>query len=218
MKIGFYVSRAATRLKKFLKNIEIHHPTLIKSIDFIVTDNLEDNELESICLRLNINFIYLNLENINARNLYSSNYICSLMVDRKTDYLFIYCDSIIKGEILEKFENRIINFHPSLLPAHKGLMAIDQALNNSTFLLGNTAHFIDEGIDTGPVIIQSIFSSVDFENYDQVLDLQVPMLIQLFYWFINNRIFVKNGKVFVSGANYKIDTFVPNIEFDFNNK
>jgi phosphoribosylglycinamide formyltransferase-1 len=213
MKIGFYVSRTATRLKKFLKNIEFQHPNLVKNIDFVVTDNLNDIELESICLSLKINFFYLNLESIKAKNLFSSNYICALMEERKTDYLFIYCDSIIKGDILGKFANRIVNFHPSLLPAHRGLMAIDQALNKNTFLLGNTAHFVDKEIDTGPVIIQSIFPLIHFENYDQVLDLQVPMLIQLFYWFIENRIFVENGKVIVRGANYNIGTFVPNIEF-----
>jgi phosphoribosylglycinamide formyltransferase-1 len=214
MKIGFYVSRKATRLKKFLRELESVHTNLLKHIDFIVTDNQNDAELGFLCEKLKIDFFYLNLANIKSKNLYSSNYVCSIMENRKTDYLFIYCDSIIKGEILIKFKNRIINFHPSLLPAHQGLMAIDQALKQNTFLLGNTAHFVDAGIDTGPVIIQSLLPTALFEDYDQVLDLQIPMIKQLFYWLIDNRISITNHKVIIKDASYKVDVFIPNIEID----
>ncbi|MFP5080824.1 formyltransferase family protein [Pedobacter sp. JCM 36344] len=218
MKIGFYVSRTATRLKKFLKVVELQHLEIVEKIDFVVTDNLDDGELEHLCNSLSIKFIYLSLSNIKSKNLYSSDFVCSIMEQRTTNYLFIYCDSIIKGDILKKFPNRIVNFHPSLLPSHKGLLAIDQALKDKTFLLGNTAHFVDAGIDTGPVIMQSIFPSAHFTHYNQVLDLQIPMLIQLFYWFSDNRIVVSdNNTVLVERAVYHIDTFIPNLEISNRN-
>lgn len=215
MKAGFYVSRIATRLKKFLNHVYETDSGLLKKIDFIVSDNLNDIDLKIMCEKYNIYFEYLNLENVKAKNLYSSNHIFQLMTKRDIDYLFIYCDSILKGDILNKYKNRIINFHPSLLPAHRGLMAIDQALNENSFLIGNTAHFVDYGIDTGPVIMQSILSANNFKNYDQVLDLQIPMIRQIFYWLIDGRLRIIDNKVIIEGGDYTISSFIPNIEFNY---
>ncbi len=61
---------------------------------------------------------------------------------------------IIKQDILDAFDGRVINIHPSLLPAFPGLQAWKQALDYGTKVAGCTVHFVDEGTDTGPIIIQ----------------------------------------------------------------
>ena len=61
---------------------------------------------------------------------------------------------IIKGGILSAFRGRIVNIHPSLLPAFPGLQAWKQALAYGTKVAGCTVHFVDEGTDTGPIIVQ----------------------------------------------------------------
>jgi phosphoribosylglycinamide formyltransferase-1 len=61
---------------------------------------------------------------------------------------------IVKPGLLRAFAGRIINIHPSLLPNFPGLHAGRQALEASATETGCTVHFVDEGIDTGPVIIQ----------------------------------------------------------------
>jgi phosphoribosylglycinamide formyltransferase-1 len=61
---------------------------------------------------------------------------------------------IIKNGILKEFQGRIINIHPSLLPAFPGLYAWKQALEYGTKVAGCTVHFVDEGTDTGPIIVQ----------------------------------------------------------------
>jgi len=53
-----------------------------------------------------------------------------------------------------RFRNRVVNVHPSLLPAFPGLDAIGQALEAGVETTGVTVHFVDQGIDTGPVILQ----------------------------------------------------------------
>ena len=63
---------------------------------------------------------------------------------------------ILKNDIVKKFQNCIINIHPSLLPAFKGINAQEQAIEYGVKVSGCTAHFIDEGIDTGPIILQEI--------------------------------------------------------------
>ena len=55
---------------------------------------------------------------------------------------------------LERFPNRIINVHPALLPAFPGLDAVAQALAYGVRITGVTVHFVDEGVDTGPIILQ----------------------------------------------------------------
>ena len=63
---------------------------------------------------------------------------------------------IISPEFVKKYKNRIINIHPSLLPAFPGLNSQKQALEYGAKYSGCTVHFVDAGIDTGPVIIQAV--------------------------------------------------------------
>ncbi len=61
---------------------------------------------------------------------------------------------ILKGEFLRAFPLRVVNIHPSLLPAFPGLEAWKQALDYGVKLTGCTVHFVDQGIDSGPIIAQ----------------------------------------------------------------
>ena len=63
---------------------------------------------------------------------------------------------IISPEFVKKYKNRIINIHPALLPAFSGLDSQKQALEYGAKYSGCTVHFVDAGMDTGPVIIQAI--------------------------------------------------------------
>ncbi len=63
---------------------------------------------------------------------------------------------IISPQFVKKFKNRIINIHPALLPSFTGLNAQKQALDYGAKYSGCTVHFVDAGMDTGPVIIQAV--------------------------------------------------------------
>jgi len=108
---------------------------------------------------------------------------------------------------------KIINFHPILLPSFAGLNAIDQALESSALIMGNTAHFIDKGIDAGPIIMQNIISKFDYEGYQSFVNLQLIMLKQISIWLNENRIVIEGGSVHVKDANYTIGDFIPAVEF-----
>jgi phosphoribosylglycinamide formyltransferase-1 len=61
---------------------------------------------------------------------------------------------LLSAAFVARFRNRIVNVHPALLPAFPGLDAIGQALESGVATTGVTVHFVDEGIDTGPAIVQ----------------------------------------------------------------
>jgi len=63
---------------------------------------------------------------------------------------------IISPEFVKKYKNRIINIHPALLPSFPGLDSQKQALEYGAKYSGCTVHFVDSGMDTGPIIIQAI--------------------------------------------------------------
>ena len=61
---------------------------------------------------------------------------------------------IVKQGLLNTFPNKVVNIHPSLLPAFPGLNACQQALDYGARVTGCTMHFVDSGMDTGPIILQ----------------------------------------------------------------
>jgi phosphoribosylglycinamide formyltransferase-1 len=61
---------------------------------------------------------------------------------------------LLSPEFVARFRSRVVNIHPALLPAFPGLDAIGQALAAAVETTGVSVHFVDEGVDTGPVILQ----------------------------------------------------------------
>ena len=64
---------------------------------------------------------------------------------------------ILGGAFIRRFEGRILNVHPSLLPAFPGIRAIEQAVDYGVQVMGVTVHFVDEGVDSGSVLLQESF-------------------------------------------------------------
>jgi phosphoribosylglycinamide formyltransferase-1 len=71
---------------------------------------------------------------------------------------------VLKGEFLRAFEGRIVNVHPSLLPSFPGLEAWKQALDHGVKMTGCTVHFVDAGVDCGPIIGQQSVPVLDTDT------------------------------------------------------
>ncbi len=76
---------------------------------------------------------------------------------------------LLSDEFLARFPGRVINVHPALLPAFPGLQAVQQALDYGVKVFGVTVHFVDGGVDTGPVILQRAIELPDASDADEVL-------------------------------------------------
>jgi phosphoribosylglycinamide formyltransferase-1 len=79
---------------------------------------------------------------------------------------------IISPEFVKKYKNRIINIHPALLPAFPGLNSQKQALEYGAKVSGCSVHFVDAGMDTGPVIIQAVVK-IDEKDTEESLSKRI---------------------------------------------
>ena len=82
---------------------------------------------------------------------------------------------LLSDEFLRAFPERVINVHPALLPAFPGLEAVDQALAYGVKVFGVTVHFVDEGVDTGPVILQRAIELPTATSAQEVLERLHPI-------------------------------------------
>jgi phosphoribosylglycinamide formyltransferase-1 len=79
---------------------------------------------------------------------------------------------LLTPAFVQRFRNRIINVHPALLPAFPGLEAVQQALDHGSKVTGVTVHFVDEGVDSGPIIFQQpvpVPPSRDWEELEETI-------------------------------------------------
>ena len=212
LRFAFYVSGNASRLVKIIEM----YPEIIENTFVVVNDEGPNQDLMDMLEVRKIDYIEYDYEQLglkgNDRNLYTSNLLLNKFKDISIDFSFCFGGKILKGELLTSYRNKIINFHPSILPMFPGVKSIDKALNEGAFLLGNTAHFIDEGTDTGPAIMQSCMHSQHFSGYEDVIGLQLPMVYQIYCWLSESRLSVRNNRVIIEGANYSSITFYPKLE------
>jgi phosphoribosylglycinamide formyltransferase 1 len=103
---------------------------------------------------------------------------------------------IIKEGLLDAYPGRVINIHPSLLPAFPGLHAWKQALDYGTKVAGCTVHFVDAGTDTGPIIVQN---SVPILDDDTPESLHARIQIEEHQAYPEALRAIENGTLKVSG-------------------
>jgi len=212
IKFAFYVSGNATRLIKIIEQ----YPAILERTFLVVNDEAPNLKLGKLLLGEKIEYHEFQYKEKDlkgqSKNIYLSELLLKKFKEKNIDYSFCFGGKILCGQLLTVYKNKIINFHPAVLPMFPGVKSIDQALNANTFLLGNTAHFIDEGVDTGPVIMQSVIHREHFNDYDDVLDHQLAMINQIYTWILDNRLVIENKKVRIKNAIYKKITFYPNLE------
>jgi phosphoribosylglycinamide formyltransferase-1 len=103
---------------------------------------------------------------------------------------------LLSGHFIREFTMKIVNIHPSLLPAFPGLDAQHQALEHGVKFSGCTAHFVEEGLDSGPIIRQAV---VPVEDGDSVESLSARILIEEHRIYSEAIALVLSGKFRVEG-------------------
>ena len=74
---------------------------------------------------------------------------------------------LLSPDFVARFRNRVINVHPALLPAFPGIDAVQQAIDHGSKVTGVTVHFVDEGVDSGPIILQRPVPVAPSRDWDE---------------------------------------------------
>jgi len=97
--------------------------------------------------------------------------LAELLVSRSIDLVCLAgFMRILGGGLLDAFSGRILNIHPSLLPAFPGLHAQAQALAHGVKVSGCTVHYVDSGTDTGPIVLQSSVPVLESDTADSLAE------------------------------------------------
>ncbi|HEY2316851.1 MAG TPA: phosphoribosylglycinamide formyltransferase [Solirubrobacteraceae bacterium] len=105
---------------------------------------------------------------------------------------------LVSEAFLSAFADRVINVHPALLPAFPGLGAVQQAIDYGVKVFGVTVHFVDGGMDTGPVIFQRAVELADATDAEAVLEQLHPIEHDL---LVEAVLLIARGAVRVDQAN-----------------
>ncbi len=113
---------------------------------------------------------------------------------------------VLTSHFLKAFPMRVVNIHPALLPAFPGLGVQEKAVNYGVRFSGCTVHFVDEGVDAGPIIAQAVVPVFPTDTGDtlaeRILRMEHRIYPKVIQWISEGRVRVEGRRVFVHGANF----------------
>lgn len=174
-------------------------------VDVLVSDNPEAGALET-AKKHGIETAVFRKEDYPTNKAHNQA-IVDFLAPRKIDLVVLagYM-RIVKAPLLEAYPNRIINIHPALLPSFPGLDGQKQALEYGVRYSGCTVHFVDPGVDTGPIILQKV---VPVEQDDTVETLAARILKEEHKLLPRAITLIVQGKVDVEGRRVRIQGYRP---------
>ncbi len=145
----------------------------IRALNGVVISSRSDAEGVKRAADMNIACRVVERKDYNSKEEFEKELI-RILREYKTDLVVTAGFMILLSPyFIREFRNSIINIHPSLLPAFPGKDAQQQALDYGVSITGCTCHFIDEGVDTGPIIMQA---PVAVETGDDIVSLSKKIL------------------------------------------
>ncbi|HIE46364.1 MAG: phosphoribosylglycinamide formyltransferase [Nitrosopumilus sp.] len=158
LNLGILISGRGSNMESILKSIKRKKIPINAAV---VISNKPDARGLKIAEKLGINIEVIESKKFKGNRVeYDKKIISTLIKYGVTPKNGLVCLAgfmrIISPEFVKKYKNRIINIHPALLPSFTGLDSQKQALEYGVKYSGCTVHFVDSGMDTGPVIIQAV--------------------------------------------------------------
>ncbi|TDR57277.1 phosphoribosylglycinamide formyltransferase-1 [Halomonas ventosae] len=142
--------------------------------------------------------------------------LCKYMDKHDIDYVLSFYTKFYTEKIREKFKDRIINFHPSLLPAFKGMDGFGDGIAYHTKIIGTTVELIKDVMDEGKIVMQSACAVEPGQAKEtmrhRIFVQQCKTLIQVVQWIKEDRLTVHGNNVSIRGAFYHDIEFSPSLE------
>jgi phosphoribosylglycinamide formyltransferase-1 len=168
--LGVLVSGRGSNLQAILDAINADR--LVAKIGVVISDNPEANALRRVA-GMDIPTAVVERKNFASKQEFEAAIIAQLDLHHVELVILAGFMRILSPQFLNRFPARVMNIHPALLPSFPGLDAQAQALRYGVKIAGATVHFVDEGMDSGPIILQE---AVPVEDYDTVATLSERIL------------------------------------------
>ncbi len=165
LSLGVLASGSGSNFQSIIDNIESGY--LNAKIAVLITDNPNAYAIER-ARKHNIEILILKPKDFPSRPAYFSH--IALELENRASELVILAGfmRVVSKTLIEKYPNRIMNIHPALLPSFPGLHGQKQAADYGVKISGCTVHFVDEGMDTGPIIAQAAVPAYHDDTEDSL--------------------------------------------------
>lgn len=190
-RIGILLSGRGSNFAAIARNVQAGK--LDAEIAVVISNKPEAGGLET-ARGLGLNAVSLPSKGL-AREAYDQQLIAELRKHNVELVVLAGYMRLLSGEFVRAFPMRVVNIHPSLLPAFPGLDAQHQAWKHGVKFSGCTVHFVDEGLDSGPIVAQAL---VPVQDGDSAEDLSARILAE------EHRIYSEAIGLVLSG-NYRIE-------------
>lgn len=208
LKIAVLVSGGGTNLQAIMDAID--HQTITNTeISVVISNNKNAYALERAAKK-GIENICISPKDYESRDAFNTAFLQKLNSYHVDLVVLAGFLVVIPPEMIAEYRNRMINIHPSLIPSFcgtgfYGLKVHEGVLERGVKVTGATVHFVDEGTDTGPIILQKAVA-VEQGDTPEVLQRRVmeqaewKILPQAIDLIANGRVKVENGKTFITEA------------------
>ena len=196
--LGVLVSGRGSNLQAILDAINAER--LTAKIGVVISDNPEANALRRVA-GMDIPTAVVERKKYGSKQEFEAAIIEQLDLHHVELVLLAGFMRILSPQFINRFPMRIMNIHPALLPSFPGLDAQEQAIRYGVKVSGATVHFVDEGMDSGPIILQE---AVPVEDDDTVTTLAERIL------HLEHRLYVRavrlycEGRIHISGRAVKV--------------
>lgn len=200
LNIAVLISGRGSNLQSIIDNVESGYiPNACVSV--VISDKKDAYGLER-AINHDINAVFIDPAAYQSKE-HFENALLEVLAKFSTDVLLLAGFMRILGSnVIKAYSNRIMNIHPALLPSFKGLHAQKQALDYGVKIAGCTVHFVDEGMDSGPIILQKSVPVLDSDTEDSLSErilaqehIIFPEAVKL---FAEGRLDVKGRRVHIS--------------------
>ncbi len=165
-KLAVLVSGNGSNLQSIIDSI--NNGDINANISLVIS-NVETAFALKRAKKENLKSAFLNHKNFSSRESFDQA-LSELLIKHEVDLIVLAgFMRILSNSFIEKFNRKIINIHPSLLPKYPGLKTHEKVINNKDKYHGVTIHLVDEGLDSGPIIAQARFKATKYEDIDSLI-------------------------------------------------
>ncbi|MDH4161251.1 MAG: phosphoribosylglycinamide formyltransferase [Nitrospirota bacterium] len=207
IKIGVLVSGRGSNLQAVIDNIG--NGSLTAEVAVVISDQADAYALERARTH-NIPAVHISARDYKGKREEYDGLLVQELRKHGVDLVILAgFMRIITGTLVKAFPNRIMNIHPALLPSFPGLHVQKAAIDHGVKFSGCTVHFVDEGMDTGPIIIQAIVPVLDNDTEDtlaaRILKQEHRIFSRAIQLFAEGKLTVEGRIVKVAGGRTESD-------------